>query len=291
MPSVGTLVRQRLAEQRDALRAAEAAARAGDEEGVHDLRVAMRRLRSLLATFGPVFDRAVTEPVRAELEQASRGLGRSRDAEAAVDTVDRLLEEAGLDGLDEEAVAGLRARLRLDAAATGDVVEETLNSTRWAALVILVEELVSHPPLADKAQREARSAARKRMRHDGRRFADRAAAARAATGPDELAAGLHEVRKAAKRVRYAAETAAPVGGKRERRVRKAAKAVQTTIGRHHDAVMTRATLRHLALDEAVGEGAAFLLGHLDADEQRALATLEQEAWSTIEALEEQLLRL
>lgn len=294
--SVGTLVRQRLGDLRDALRAAEAAAQRGEESGVHDLRVAMRRVRALLATFRPVFDSSVTEPVRTELEHALRELGHSRDVEVAVETVDRLIEGARLDGLDgldglDEAVAGLRARLRLDASATGDEVVEMLGSTRWAALVILVEELVSHPPLTDRAQRDARSAARGRVRREGRRVSDRAAAARAASGPDELAARLHEVGAAARRLRYAAETATPVGGKRIRRIRREAKAVQSTIGRHHDAVTTRATLRHLALDEAVGEGAAFFLGHLDADEQRALATLEQDAWNAIEALEEQLLAL
>ena len=45
--------------------------------------------------------------------------------------------------------------------------------------------------------------------------------------------------------------------------------MQGLLGDHHDAVVTRATLRHLALDEDAGVAAAFLLGHLDADEQRA----------------------
>ncbi|MEW1952277.1 CHAD domain-containing protein [Terrabacter sp. NPDC080008] len=288
--SVGTLVRQRLAEQRDALRDAEAAARAGDESGVHDLRVAMRRLRALLATYRPAFDPSVTEPVRTELEQASRELGQSRDAAVAVETVEALLQEAQLDGLDAEAVAGLRARLRLDASGTTDDVAETLGSTRWAAVVILVDELVSHPPLTDEAQRGARSTARERVRHEGRRFAERVDAARAA-GPHELAQRLHEVRGAVKRLRYAAETAEPVAGKQVRAIRKQAKAVQARIGRHHDAVMTRATLRHLALDEAVGEGAAFLLGHLDADEQRALATLEEQSWNEVDALQRLLREL
>src|SRR4051812_9045557 len=121
MPSVGTLVQQRLVDQRDALDAAEAAIRDGDRStGVHDLRVAMRRLRSLLATYRPVFDTAVTEPVRDEMKAASQRLGEARDAEVATDHTDRLLEAADV-GLEDEAVAGLRARLRLDAAAAGDV--------------------------------------------------------------------------------------------------------------------------------------------------------------------------
>jgi CHAD domain-containing protein len=314
MPTVGTLVRQRLADQRDALRAAEAAVRAGEPTGLHDLRVAMRRIRSLLATFRPVFDRSVTEPLRAELKDASGRLGSSRDAEVATDNTDRLLEDVELAGVDEDAVAGLRARLRLDAVAAGDVVEETLDSTRYAALTLLLDELVTHPPLVDaKAQRDAAEVAFKRVRHEGRRFSDVAAAARAEAGADQDGRGgrdgtevagqdhgssshpaldhpaqLHEVRKAAKRLRYAAETARPVDEEAMKPVVKKAKAVQSALGEHHDAVMTRAVLRHLALDEAVGEAAAFLLGHLDADEQRAMVELEQRAWAAVDDLQDTL---
>jgi CHAD domain-containing protein len=303
MPSVGTLVRQRLADQRDALRAAEGAVRTGEPTGLHDLRVAMRRIRSLLATFRPIFDTSVTEPLRAELKDASGRLGQSRDAEVATDNTDRLLEGIESAGLDEDAVAGLRARLRLDAIAAGDDVEETLDSTRYAALSILLDELVDHPPFNDKAQRDALKVARKRVRHEARRFAKLAAAARAEVPEDgtpttdhgsavqptvDHAARLHEVRKATKRLRYAAETARPVDDEPMRRIVKQAKVVQTALGDHHDAVMTRVALRHLALDEAVGEAAAFLLGHLDADEQRAMTTIEARAWQAVDGLQEEL---
>jgi CHAD domain-containing protein len=310
MPSAGTLLRQRLADQRDALRDAEAAARAGEPEGLHDLRVAMRRIRSALATFRPILDRSVTEPLRDELKWASRRLGEARDAEVAADHTDQLLADSDLDGLDEAALSGLRARLRLDAAGTDDIVGETLDSTRYAATTLLLDELVSHPPLTEKAERDARSVARKRVRHDVRRFQERVAAAKVAVDPDdpdapddadEHTVRLHDVRKAAKRLRYAAEAARPVTGKRIRRIGKRAKRVQSALGDHHDAVMTRATLRRLALDETNGEtngeataasdetngeAAAFLLGQLEADEQRVMAELEERSWQAIEDLGE-----
>lgn len=303
MPSVGSLVRQRLADQRDALRRAEAGLRASEPMGLHDVRVAMRRIRSLLATFRPIFDASVTEPLRDELKAASGRLGQSRDAEVATDNTDRLLEDIESAGLDQDAVAGLRARLRLDAIAAGDDVEEILDSTRYAALSILLDELVDHPPLNDKAERDALEVARKRVRHEACRFAKVAAAARADLPDDaapaadhgsaaqsavDHAARLHEVRKATKRLRYAAETARPVDDEQMRRIVKRAKAVQSALGDHHDAFMTRVALRHLALDEAVGEAAAFLLGHLDADEQRAMTTLESRAWEAIDGLQDEL---
>ncbi|MFC7595967.1 CHAD domain-containing protein [Terrabacter sp. GCM10028922] len=295
MPTAGDLLRQRLADQREALRVAEAAVRSGEPQGLHDLRVAMRRIRSALATFRLIFDRSVTEPLREELKWASGRLGEARDADVATDHTDHLIADADLAGLEEEAVSGLRARLRIDAAAAADVIDETLDSQRYAATTFLLDELVLHPPLTEKAERVARKVARKRVRHEVGRFEERVAAARMpidASDPeaphdrDEHVTRLHSVRKAAKRLRYAAETAAPVTGKRISRTGKHAKRIQSVLGDHHDAVITRATLRHLALDEASGEAAAFLLGHLDADEQRATRKLEERAWRKIDALEE-----
>jgi CHAD domain-containing protein len=295
MPTAGDLLRQRLANQREALGVAEAAVRNGEPQGLHDLRVAMRRIRSALATFRPILDRSVTEPLREELKWASGRLGQARDADVATDHTDQLIDDADLAGLEEEAVSGLRARLRIDAAASADVVDETLDSQRYVATTSLLDELVLHPPLTDKAEREARKVARKRVRHEIRRLKKRVAGARmpidasdpeAPHDPDEHVTRLHGVRKAAKRLRYAAETAGPVTGKRVRRTGKHAKRIQSVLGDHHDAVITRSTLRHLALDEASGEAAAFLLGHLDADEQRATRKLEDRAWREIEAIED-----
>ncbi|MBC9820462.1 CHAD domain-containing protein [Terrabacter sp. MAHUQ-38] len=299
MRTAGTLLRQRLADQREALRVAEAAVRNGEPQGLHDLRVAMRRIRSALATFRPILDRSVTEPLREELKWASGRLGEARDADVATDLTDQLIADADLAGLEDEAVTGLRARLRIDAAAAADVVDETLDSPRYAATSLLLDALVSDPPLNEKAEREARTVARKRVRHEVRRVAERLVEARMPVDPsdpeapydhNEHVTRLHGVRKAAKRLRYAAETARPVTGKRIKRLGKQAKRVQSVLGDHHDAVITRATLRHLAVDEASGEAAAFLLGHLDADEQRATRKLEERAWRQIGALEEHVAR-
>src|SRR3954447_15139227 len=203
MPTVGTLVSRRLTEQRDALRSAEVSVRDGRQTGVHDLRVAMRRIRSLLATYRPVLDPAVTEPMRHELKAASSRLGQSRDAEVATDSTDDLLDEAGLTGLgslggpvglsvldglgglEGEAVTGLRARLRLDAVAAEDVVEETLDSGWYAALLAALDDMVGHPPVADKAGRRRRPFPRKALPQRGRRFVARAEAARVAVDPTD----------------------------------------------------------------------------------------------------------
>ncbi|MGO4597433.1 CHAD domain-containing protein [Terrabacter sp. 2RAF25] len=284
MPSAASLVRQRLAEQREALTLAEEALHAGEAEGLHDVRVAIRRIRSAFATFHPVLERTVTEPLRDELRWVAGLLGQARDVEVVIEHTELLLAAAEPVGLDD-AVSGLRARLRLDLAAAGDVVDETLASTRYAAVLALLDAAVDDPPFTARADKGAKKLARTRVEHDLERVVERIGRVRATSDPAEQAARLHDVRKAAKRLRYAAEAAAPVAGSRIREIEEVAEAAQDVIGLHHDATVTRSTLRHFALDVDSGEAAAFLIGHLDADEQRALRDLRSRAMDALTSLE------
>lgn len=84
--------------------------------------------------------------------------------------------------------------------------------------------------------------------------------------PDAEAA-LHEVRKSAKRLRYAAEAAAPIFGKRATTLARAAEEIQESLGDHHDSVVTRELLRELAANHR-GKS-AFTYGRLHALEQGA----------------------
>ncbi len=94
---------------------------------------------------------------------------------------------------------------------------------------------------------------------------------------------LHEVRKAAKRLRYACEAAHPVLGSRVSGVEKAAKQIQELLGDHHDTVLTRSWLVQLA-EDAKPDG-TFTLGHLHAREEGEAVRLEREfvdAWAELE---------
>ena len=90
------------------------------------------------------------------------------------------------------------------------------------------------------------------------------------TFPPTRDEALHEVRKKAKRLRYAAESSTPVLGKRGKRLAKRAKAIQDALGAHQDTVASRAWLEGLA-SRAHGDAAvAFGAGRLHArEEQRA----------------------
>jgi CHAD domain-containing protein len=87
---------------------------------------------------------------------------------------------------------------------------------------------------------------------------------------------LHEARKAAKRLRYAAETLTGVYGKPAKKFVKAMKRVQSRLGDHHDAFVTQERLRELG-DEAAGTGDnAFIFGVLHSREERALLETDEQ---------------
>lgn len=50
-------------------------------DSVHDLRVATRRLRSVLVTFRPLLDRPAVDPLRGELKWLMGAFGEARDVE------------------------------------------------------------------------------------------------------------------------------------------------------------------------------------------------------------------
>ncbi len=101
------------------------------------------------------------------------------------------------------------------------------------------------------------------------------AAQRAPRGPeqDEL---LHEVRKDAKRTRYAAEAVAPVIGSDARRYAAAIAELQESLGDFQDGVVTREVLRELGAQGHLAGENGFTFGRLHALEQvRAEAAVDR----------------
>jgi inorganic triphosphatase YgiF len=89
---VGQLVQHRLASQLHELLLRDPLARENLPEGVHNMRVAVRRLRSALATGRPFLNRSVTEPLRDELSWLPDALGEARDAEMQRTRLERAID-------------------------------------------------------------------------------------------------------------------------------------------------------------------------------------------------------
>jgi Ppx/GppA phosphatase family/CHAD domain len=67
---------------------------AGDIDAVHDMRVASRRLRTMLDTFAPCFVPDAVRNLRRALKRIARALGEVRDADVALESLHVQLEEA-----------------------------------------------------------------------------------------------------------------------------------------------------------------------------------------------------
>ncbi|MDN5767318.1 MAG: CHAD domain-containing protein [Humibacillus sp.] len=280
---VGVVLVSWLEQQRLKLAQAELAARRGDTDGVHDLRVCLRKLRTGLATFRPLVDRSVTDPVRDELRWAGSELGGARDREVVHARLFQLLRSepegllAGPGG--GVAVLGALADEGLEQAWPDGaaMVTDTLDSDRYGALLLALNAIVAEPPLTTRAERPARKQATKRIRRDLARVLARAEWVAGASDERARVESLHEVRKAAKRLRYAAEAARPVTGKRVRRLGEAAKDLQKVLGEHHDTWATRGVLRSMATMADDRAESSFTIGRLHGLEQARAGRLERRA--------------
>jgi CHAD domain-containing protein len=276
------VVHARIAEQVKAARAHQQEAGRGEPEGVHQMRVALRRLRSALVTFRPMLQRDVTEPLRAEVKWLASELGGARDCHVMKERLDALVA-----GEPEELPRGA-VQQRLDAAldreeqAAMTRLNEVLGSSRYDELMSTLDDLVRSPPWVSGAEDAGGKVLRKRLRHEYKRVCTAVELVDSATTQHERDDLLHEVRKAAKRARYAGESVESKYGEKARRFAGAMEEVQTILGDQHDAVIALDRLR-AAGDAAHAEGeSAFVFGRLharEAAEADALVADFQRSWS------------
>lgn len=229
-------------------------ARAGlDHEGVHQLRVAMRRLRSVLRVF-----RSITGcPQSRALDAALRGmlglLGPARDWDVFLAGIGA--DMAGLLPNDRRLRSLLRAA-ETERQAAYQALGEALDGPGWRGML-----LSGIAFLLERPWRAGADAARlDRLAASPREFAELmlekrwrklgAAGAEIATLPTEA---LHELRLDAKRLRYAAEVFAPVfPQKAARRFQRRLAALQEELGRSNDAAVARSLIQVLEREKDTG---------------------------------------
>lgn len=218
----------------------EAGTRSGrDPEDLHQMRVAVRRMRSVLR----LAEGGDADTVRAELKWLGAALGEVRDYDVLIAHLRAVVD--GFDEQDREPAALLIALFDADRTEARLRMNRALGSSRYDALLDAVAELsreaevrsVSETSRFDSAQ--ALRKPYRKLRRAARRLGD-------APLDDEL----HALRILGKRLRYAAEMAVPAAGKKQaKRLRslvKAAKKLQDVLGDHQDAVVAAARVRSVA---------------------------------------------
>ncbi|TXH44860.1 MAG: CYTH and CHAD domain-containing protein [Actinobacteria bacterium] len=226
-------------------------------DAVHQMRVAARRLRSGLKTFGPLVDREWADALREELAWAAGELGNARDTEVLLGRLDKHADDLGerqaalirgvmdpvlrarLAGARDHALAAMRSKRH------ADLLAMLVDAAVDPRLTPLAEQPCSEvlPPLVDKSW--------KRLRRSVRTLD--------LEGPAE---SWHAARIAAKRARYAAGAVIPVFGEPAETLEDALSEVTEVLGEHQDACVAQDVISEIAEQPDVDGATGFALGLL-----------------------------
>jgi CHAD domain-containing protein len=245
-----------------------------DPEELHQLRVAARRLRSVLRTATPLLEATWAQVLRDELSWLGDELGLARD----VDVLSEHLraEAAELNPADRRALKPLFDDLAAAGKKARSSVLEALRSERYFALLATLEGAAAAPPAGDGGGVSLRKAAHKEFK--------RLAKAMDALAADPSDEAVHRARIKGKRARYAAELLEDDLGSAGKRLISAAKTFQDVAGEHQDAVVAEERIRKLLRGKRA-QRTALAAGILIAGERerraRTVAALP-DAWNNLD---------
>ncbi len=243
-----------------------------DPEELHQMRVAVRRMRAALKAARPLLDRAWADDLRAELGWLGRALGPVRDADVLIE---RLRGRAvAFDDTSREAVETLIEALVADRETARAEMLAVLGSDRYIALLRRLAAAVSKP--LPTAGGSAPGPALVELVHTEYRRLSKAVRRAGEDPPDEV---LHALRIQGKRLRYTGELAAGAGRKPVRKLVESTVALQDVLGEHQDACVAQHEVKRLLdeLGEVVDFDVVFTAGRLvEREEVNRVAT--RQAW-------------
>lgn len=275
-PTTGAVFTAYLAQHRDRLMEQELLLKTGDQEGVHQVRVAVRRMRSALATYRPVLDRGAVDALTEELRWLGGALSEARDAQVLQVRLDALVQAQPSDLVLGPVAQRIDDELRERFLAGRRRAEEALAGERYVRLLGDLERFASEPPVNETAALPARKLVPELIEADLARVLKRHRVWKDTEEPVRKEHHLHQVRKAAKRLRYAAETAQPVFGKRALRLAARAEALQELLGEHQDTVVARAVLLEIGVGACRSGESGVTFGRLHALEEARAAQIVRE---------------
>lgn len=270
--TAGTALTAALRADIERLLAAEPEVRADADDSVHQMRVATRRLRSVLRSYKRLLDPDAAGRVRTELAWLAGILGVARDAEVRgarfADLLDRYAEK------DCTALKPTRKRLvraERDRYLTAHgAVLTALDSTRYRTVRGELKKWRKHPPLRISVSGSPAAEVFDTVLRADRKRVRRLVRAEPTAAPTERVELLHDIRKSAKRLRYSCEAAEAVLGEFAADLGGRAKHLQTVLGDHRDAVESYDALRaHAAAAHAAGEATHLYETLADAEDTAA----------------------
>lgn len=244
---------------------------ASDPESLHQLRVASRRLRIFLSVARDLVDDEWARDIKSGMRELGRASADARDVDILLERVRDVIRS--FDVKDRAGGETLLQALEEDRRALQHALVDVLNSglhRRVLDRLALPAVPAPVPPTRKLDQLAARELRRLvvRVRRLGKQPGD---------------AALHDLRIRVKRVRYATELGGARGGKRTRRVVKAATRMQDILGEHQDAAVGEERLREIAYRHDTS-GVAFAAGRIAEREATRRREIQQRlpgAWKKL----------
>jgi CHAD domain-containing protein len=254
-----------------------------DPEELHQMRVAVRRMRATLKAARPLLERAWADDLRAELGWLGRALGPVRDADVLIERLRG--RAAAFNDTGRAAVETLIQALVAERETARAEMLATLGSRRYTALLRRLAAAVAQPlptphgratvpPLVELVHTEFRRLS-KAVRTAGE------------DPPDEV---LHALRIQGKRLRYTGELVATSGRKPVRKLVESTVALQDVLGEHQDACVAQHLVTRLlddlsSLSGSVDVNVAFVAGRLVEREEVSRIAMRQswtDAWQQVQ---------
>lgn len=298
-PGVGAVLTATVRAQVRTLKGWDPLVRRNVEDSVHQYRVSCRTLRSILQTYAPLLDAEATGAVVKDLRKLGQLLSVARDAEVVRDQVAERLE--ALPGGATGPVAGMVPgktvrRLRQSQAKAYDVAHarqlKRMRGEWYFEVLDRLDAFAREVPLSAELTAAEESAAAEAMVPLAAEQVDAVLALAAAVGSEQEHEArieqMHQVRKEAKRLRYAVKavqeaTGLDLGTELVARM-KTAKRLQEALGDHRDSVMFQEHVLATSRTAAAKGEDTFGYGVLFAAELATQSRTETEAEALVERL-------
>jgi CHAD domain-containing protein len=227
---------------------------AGNVEGVHQLRVALRRLRSMLVFYAPFLESCASDRFSDAIRDLGRVLGAARDWDVFVEET---LEAAKADGVQREWAETFAEEAAAHREAAHRAVRDLLDGKAPAELVLGLQSWLVGTEWAGHESRSATKTIDKIMPGLFERLARKVE--RRGRGIGDLSpAGLHPLRKSIKKMRYSSESAAGLYGEKSvKRYAKRCKKLQALLGAINDAQVTMRLAEQIAPPHSAAWAPAF----------------------------------
>jgi CHAD domain-containing protein len=197
----------------------------GDTRGVHQARVASRRLREAVPVLTTGIKGTKARKARGKIRRLTAALGAVRELDVTIELLDELVAN---ETLPRPALEAVRGRVVVERDAHRAAMLKRLDHVNVSKLDRRLEGI--EQALAEPGSEGWRDALGARLVKRAKALATAMASAGHMYAPEQL----HQVRIAAKKLRYAAELAYDAGVKSASAPVRAVKRAQDTLGRLHD---------------------------------------------------------